>query len=57
MLLKSLSSLSFGLWLAILGFGVTLVSGCGGETTKDPATLQQEADAMEAEVKDGESSL
>jgi hypothetical protein len=46
-------------WLlgTALLLALPLCIGCGGETPKDAATLQQEAEAIDKQVKDGESSL
>lgn len=48
-----------GRWLlvTVLFLALPLCVGCGGESPKDAATLQQEAEAMDKEVSDGESSL
>ncbi len=46
-------------WLLVgsLFLALPLYVGCGGETPKDAATLDEEAKALDKEVRDGESSL
>ena len=46
-------------WLLVgsLFLALPLCVGCGGETPKDAATLEEEAKALGKEVSDGESPL